>query len=149
MTCKQADNELYTLLNKMIELLNGKSTSFRDQYGTWTRERTGKHWFLEQTITYVTDPTIFDIIFHRAMKINFIEQIWNDTTAKGFAIRKYTVPGSTVYSDWNTKTANQDTSDITLFTDGLVIPNGSKLRIVHDTLTPGKIATVKIQVDEI
>jgi hypothetical protein len=137
--------ELYTL----IELLGGNSTSFRDQYDDWTRERKGKHWFLEQTITYASDPTIFNVSFPHAMKVNFIEQIWNDTTAKGFAIRKYTVAGSSVYSDWNTKTANQDTSDITLFTDGLAMSSGSRLQIVHDTLTVGKIATVKIQMDEI
>lgn len=145
-----ACTELYALLNRIANLLDPTvQGSSRDTYGDWTRERKGCHWFLERTVTYATDPTTFDITFSNAMMVQYIEQIWDDDTAKNFSIRKYTSPGSTVYSDWNTKTLNQDTSDITLFTDGLLISSGSRIKIIHDTLTAGKITTVKIQVDEI
>lgn len=128
------------------------------EYGTlnnWVYEKvtsiTGKvSWFYEQQVTYVGTTQSVNLDFPRAMKVNLVEQIWNDASSKTFAIRKYSNPSTVTnpYSTVQTVAADVETDRI-LVIDDFKMSAGSRLQFYYSSYTAAKIVTIRVQADEL
>lgn len=118
--------------------------------GAWEYERRGKSWFFTQTVTYAGVTQNVDLDFFKGVRINRVEQIWNDATAKDFSIRMFTVPSSaTYYSQLQNLTGNIETSEVLQLGSEYEYPAGTRMRFAYANYTAGKIVKIIVQATEI
>ncbi len=157
-------NQLCTVNKTLIDIKDKLITSETRLNGTYNSLKYSKvksSWFLEKLITFSGSTTTVNIDLLElikalqktggelpgAFKINRIEQIFNDPTARGYSIRIYTNPAIDAYIEIDADTA--DTSLNISIEGEYKVPAEFRIQFYYSNFTAGKTARIRVQVDEI
>lgn len=141
-------SESLEILRQIRDAIASQEHYKNEKDGDWTITKIGKHLFIGKSLAYSAASSTHDINFPRAVEIKSVSQIWNDATAKDFAVRACTNPVTADYVNIDTATANTDT-DTFIQDINLKLPPGGQLRISYANCTVAKIVNIVIQVDEL
>lgn len=156
-------NQLCTVNKTLIDIKDKLITSETRLSGTYNSLKYSKvknSWFLEKLITFSGSTTTVNIDLLElikalqktgelpgAFKINRIEQIFNDPTARGYSIRIYNNPAIDAYIEIDADTA--DTSLNISIEGEYKVPAEFRIQLYYSSFTAGKTSRVRLQVDEI
>lgn len=144
------DNEILDMLKSintvMTSTLN-QTNQVQYQYGIWIAKRTGKSvtYEYEEIYTGSPGPVTKQFSLQGAGKINYIAQLWNDTTAKDIQVRAYNDASTSYYTLIQNLAGNTSLSELLQLE--FFYAMGSRFEFRYENYTNAKIFRIIIQVD--